>query len=241
MTVAVAEMSADNGSVCIRLSGEIDRANVSAVEGQLRAAVFGQRTAVSVDLTDVSYLDSTGKQLLFDLALGLQESQIMLEVVVPFDSSTRRLIELSGLQSIAAVVLMHRPDGSQVGPVEVVSPAQARALKNIRHTLRRWLSEVGASPYVVDDVLIAVGEACTNVIDHAYGTEGGTVNVHLGLQGLDLVATIADTGLWGQPSVENRGRGTLFMRHCSDDLRIDHGPSGTTVVIRRHLIGEETQ
>jgi len=40
--------------------------------------------------------------------------------------------------------------------------------------------------------------------------------------------------------VGNRGRGTLFMRHCSDDLRIDHGPTGTTVVIRRHLIEEET-
>ena len=112
MTVTVAEVSADHGSVCIRLSGEIDRANVSAVDEQIRAAVSGQRTAVSVDLAEVSYLDSTGKQLLFDLALRLKESNIVLEVVVSFDSSTRRLIELSGLQSIAALVLVHRPDSS---------------------------------------------------------------------------------------------------------------------------------
>jgi hypothetical protein len=26
-----------------------------------------------------------------------------------------------------------------------------------------------------------------------------------------------------------------FMRNCSDDLRIDHGPAGTNVVIRRRL------
>jgi anti-anti-sigma factor len=240
MTVAVAEVSADNGSVCIRLGGEIDRANVSAVEGRIRAAVSGQRTAVSVDLASVSYLDSTGKQLLFDLALRLRESNIVLEIIVPFDSPTRRLIELSGLQSIAAVVLVHS-DSSQIGPVELISPAQPCALKHIRHTLRRWLSEVGASPHIVDDVLIAVGEACTNVVDHAYGTEGGTMNVHLGLQGPDLVATIADTGQWGQPSAGNRGRGTLFMRHCSDDLRIDHGSTGTTVVIRRHLTEEKTR
>jgi anti-anti-sigma factor len=240
MTVA-AEVSADNGSVCIRLSGEIDRANVAAVDEQIRAAVSGQRTAVSVDLADVSYLDSTGKQLLFDLVLRLQESNIVLEIIVPSDSPICRLIELSGLQSIAALVLVHCPDSSQVGPVELVLPAQPRALKNIRHTLRRWLSGVGASPRVVDDVLIAVGEACTNVVDHAYGTEGGIVDVHLGLQGPDLVATIADTGQWGKPSVGNRGRGTLFMRHCSDELRIDHDPTGTTVVIRHHLIEEETQ
>ena len=166
MTVAVADVSADNGSVCIRLSGEIDRANVSAVEEQIRAAVSGQRTAVSVDLADVSYIDSTGKQLLFDLALRLQESKIVLEVIVPFDSPTRRLLELSGLQSIAAVILVHRRESSRVGPVELVLPAQPWALKNIRHTLRRWLSGVGASRHVVDDVLIAVGEACTNVVDH---------------------------------------------------------------------------
>jgi len=195
---------------------------------------------VSVNPANVSYLDSTGKQLLFDLALGLQESHIVLEVIVPFGSLIRRLIELSGLQSVAGVVFVHRLDSSQVGPVELVSPAQPWALEYIRHTLRRWLSGVGASPRVVDDVLIAVGDACTNVVDHAYGTEGGTVNVHLGLEGPDLVATIADTGQWGPPSVGNRGRGTLLMRHCSDDLRIDHGPRGTTVVICRHLIEEET-
>jgi len=79
----VAEVSADNGSVCIRLSGEIDRANVSAVEDQIRAAVFGQRSAVSVNPANVSYLDSTGKQLLFDLALGAQEAHIVLEIIVP--------------------------------------------------------------------------------------------------------------------------------------------------------------
>ena len=183
MTVAVADVSADNGSVCIRLSGEIDRANVSAVEEQLRAAVSGQRTAVSVDLANVIYIDSTGKQLLFDLALLLQGSHIVLEIIVPFDSPIRRLIELAGLQSIAALVLVHRPDSSQVGLVELVLPAQPWALKNIRHALRRWLSGAGASLYVVDDVLIAVGEACANVVDHVYGTERGTVNVHLGFRG----------------------------------------------------------
>jgi anti-anti-sigma factor len=137
MTVAVADVSSDNGSVCIRLDGEIDRANVSAVEEQIRAAVSGQRTAVSVDLTNVIYIDSTGKQLLFDLALLLQESHIVLEIIVPFDSPVRRLIELSGFQSIAALVLVHRPDSSQIGPVELVLPAQPWALKNIRHALRR--------------------------------------------------------------------------------------------------------
>jgi Stage II sporulation protein E (SpoIIE) len=43
---------------------------------------------------------------------------------------------------------------------------------------------------------------------------------------------------WRPPRGENRGRGTMFMQKCNDDLRIDHGHTGTNVVIRRRL-GEE--
>jgi len=241
MTVATVGASAEDGSIRISLGGEIDRANVADVEEQIRAVVSGPFTAVSVDLTDVTYIDSAGKRLLFDLASQLQESHIVLGLIVPFDSSIRRLIELSGLQSLAALLLIRCQDSSEVGPLELVFPAQPWSLKNIRDAMRRWLSAVGAEPHVVTDLLIAVGEACTNVIDHAYRADGGVVTVHLELQLSDVVATIGDTGQWGLPPVGNRGRGTLFMRNCSDDVRIDHGTTGTTVVIRRHLFAEATR
>jgi len=240
---AAAEVSAENGSVCIRLSGEIDRANVAALEDQIRAVVSGQLTAVSVDLTKVTYLDSTGKRLLFDLASTLWESHLVPNLIVAVDSSIRRLIEWSGLPLLAAVMLVVcRDDSSDVSPLEVVAPAQPRSLKNIRDALRGWLSTVGAGPHVVDEVLIAVGEACTNVIDHAYGAQGsGMVTLHLKLEVPDVVATIADTGQWGSPPTGgNRGQGTLFMHNFSDEVRIDRGPTGTTVVIRRRLTEEKT-
>ena len=104
--------------------------------------------------------------------------------------------------------------------------------------MRRWLSAVGAAPRTVADLLIAVGEAATNAVEHAYGPGGGTVAVHMELQLPDVLATVRDKGRWRPPRAEGRGRGILFMRNCSDDLRIDHGPTGTNVVIRRRL-GEE--
>jgi anti-anti-sigma regulatory factor len=51
MTVARVDTSTENGSVHISLSGEIDLTNASTVEEQIRAAVSGLPTAVSVDLT----------------------------------------------------------------------------------------------------------------------------------------------------------------------------------------------
>ncbi len=134
-----------------------------------------------------------------------------------------------------AVLAVRRQDSGEVGPLDLVVPALPWSLRDIRVAVRRWLSAVGAEPRAAADLLVAVGEACTNAVEHAYGPGGGTVRVHLELQLPDVLVTVRDTGRWRPPRNEGRGRGTLFMRNCSDDLRIDHGPTGTCVVIRRRL------
>ncbi|MGH3613899.1 MAG: STAS domain-containing protein [Pseudonocardia sp.] len=103
MTAARVETSTEDGSIHIALSGEIDLANAAAVEDELRKAVSHQPTAVSVDLTDLTYMDSAGIRILFALASRLQASRIVLELIVPLDSTTRRLVELSGFESLAAL------------------------------------------------------------------------------------------------------------------------------------------
>ncbi|MGH3881902.1 MAG: ATP-binding SpoIIE family protein phosphatase, partial [Pseudonocardiaceae bacterium] len=122
-----------------------------------------------------------------------------------------------------AVLAVRRQDSGEVGPLDLVVPALPWSLRDIRVAVRRWLSAVGATPRAVADMLIAVGEACTNAVEHAYGPSGGTVRVHMELQLPDVLATVRDTGRWRPPRGEGRGRGTLFMRNCSDELRIDHG------------------
>ena len=67
------------------------------------------------------------------------------------------------------------------------------------------------------------------------------VEVYLELQLPDVVATVRDTGRWRPPRGGNRGRGTVFMRKCASDVHIDHGPGGTTVVIRRSLAEAEAR
>jgi serine phosphatase RsbU (regulator of sigma subunit)/anti-sigma regulatory factor (Ser/Thr protein kinase) len=134
-----------------------------------------------------------------------------------------------------ALLAVRRQDSGEIGPFDLVKPALPWSLRDIRLEVRRWLSMVGAAPRTVADLLIAVGEASTNAVEHAYGPDGGTVTVHMELQPPNVLATVRDTGRWRPPHGVGRGRGILFMRNCSDDLRIDHGQSGTTVVIRCHL------
>ena len=95
------ETRAEGASMQITLSGEIDLANAAFVESELRAAVSHQPKAVSVDLTDLTYLDSAGIRILFAFASRLKPLRIILKLIVPLGSPTRRLIELSGLESLA--------------------------------------------------------------------------------------------------------------------------------------------
>jgi anti-sigma regulatory factor (Ser/Thr protein kinase)/putative methionine-R-sulfoxide reductase with GAF domain len=134
-----------------------------------------------------------------------------------------------------ALLAVRRQDSGEIGPLDLVKPALPWSLRDIRVAVRRWLSAVGAAPRTVADLLIAVGEASTNAVEHAYGPGGGTVTVHMELQLPDVLAIVRDTGRWRPPHGVGGGRGMLFMHNCSDDLRIDHGRLGTTVVIRRHL------
>lgn len=103
MTAAKVESSAKDGLLHIALRGEIDLANAVVVEDELREAVSHQPGAVSVDLTNLTYIDSAGIRILYRLVSRLQALRIGLELIVPLDSPTRRLIELSGFESIAAL------------------------------------------------------------------------------------------------------------------------------------------
>ena len=140
-----------------------------------------------------------------------------------------------------AMVAVRRQDSGGIGPFDLVVPALPWALRDIRLAVRHWLSAVGAAPRAVADLLVAVGEASTNAVEHAYGPAGGTVTVHMELQSPDVLATVRDTGSWRPPRSEGRGRGIPFMRNCSDELCIDHGRAGTNVVIRRRLTEEGLQ
>jgi serine phosphatase RsbU (regulator of sigma subunit)/anti-sigma regulatory factor (Ser/Thr protein kinase) len=121
-------------------------------------------------------------------------------------------------------------------PLEVTLPAVASALGDMRAAVRLWMADVGAGATEVTDVLVAVGEATSNVVEHAYGPEGGDMSVRLELREPDLVvATVRDSGRWRPPRGTNRGRGALIMEAAADQVRVERGPAGTEVVIHRRL------
>jgi anti-anti-sigma factor len=96
-------VSVSDRSVRLVLGGEIDMSNAAAVEDEIDTAITNQVTAVCIDLSDVTYLDSAGLRILFALAARLPTLQIDLELVAPTDSPAHSVMEISGLSNLVTI------------------------------------------------------------------------------------------------------------------------------------------
>ena len=119
--------------------------------------------------------------------------------------------------------------------VRLEVPADPHVLAHLRQTLRRWLREVGAGSSVVDDLLIATGEAWANAIQHAYGAGQGTIEVQFRPVDDAVEIVTRDRGTWRPESVGEGGHGIGLMRGFADSVDIDSGPDGTVITLRKRL------
>jgi GAF domain-containing protein/anti-sigma regulatory factor (Ser/Thr protein kinase) len=134
-------------------------------------------------------------------------------------------------------VLVFRPVAGAGPRFEAEVPAEPRALAGVRHRMRHWLTEAGASEDEVHDVLLACGEACANVVEHAYGPADATFEVRGRLEDDAVVVEVLDTGRWRPPRGRERGHGMGLMRALMDDVAVLPTDDGTEVRLRRRLGG----
>jgi len=79
------------------IEGEIDASNSPEIRARLRDALTNQSTVLLVDLTETTYIDSAGINVLFRLALELHERQQQLHLVVAANSPIARMVAIVGL------------------------------------------------------------------------------------------------------------------------------------------------
>ena len=134
-----------------------------------------------------------------------------------------------------ALLVLRRHPLTDTDTLTLQLPARSASLKPLRIAMRRWLADIGADRQATADLLTAVGEACTNAIEHAYGPAGGTVSILLHHHPTEVVAIVGDTGRWRSPRGSFRGRGITLMRALSDEVTIERADTGTRVLIRRAI------
>jgi len=99
-----------------RLEGEIDASNAEEIGDRLRALLTNRSVALVVDLTETTYLDSAGINLLLALGAEMQGRQQRLGLVVAARSPIARVISITGLDRAVPA-----------------QPALAQALDRVRH------------------------------------------------------------------------------------------------------------
>jgi anti-anti-sigma factor len=138
-----------------------------------------------------------------------------------------------------AVLVAHRR-GMTLEPVVLDLSAVPSSLPGVRRRLGSWLIALGMGEQDRVGVMVAVGEACANAVEHAYrGQEPGRmyVRAHVDVDGV-LTVRVRDEGTWRPPDRDpgDRGRGLLIMRQMVDRVVLveDHGTSVTlSVRLRR--------
>jgi anti-sigma B factor antagonist len=103
MTSASVTTRSSSPAVQIAISGEVDLENAEIVEDQLAAAIDNQAASVTIDVSDLTYLDSAGLRLMFALAARLEVLQIDLTIHAPPSSPARRVLELTGFANAATL------------------------------------------------------------------------------------------------------------------------------------------
>jgi PAS domain S-box-containing protein len=139
-----------------------------------------------------------------------------------------RLAPAGGYEDDVALVLCHHP-----APLDVRFAAESEQLASVRAQLRGWLRSCDVSARAAQDVLVAVGEAIANAIEHGHRhLPGQQVRLRAVSAADQLRLTVSDSGRWrasppGDRSL--RGHGISLMRSLMHQVTIVPSPSGTTV------------
>jgi anti-anti-sigma factor len=97
------DIRSEGDVVIAALRGEIDLANARAIGALVAGSVPNDATGLVIDLSDVTYLDSSGVHLVFDLSERLVARQQRLALVVPEGSRIRRVLDLVNVRAVLPV------------------------------------------------------------------------------------------------------------------------------------------
>lgn len=112
----------------------------------------------------------------------------------------------------------------------------------VRASVLAFARDVGMGDKQLESVRLAVSEAVTNVVRHAYPHGGGTVRVTASRAADELWVLVADDGCGHQSPSHNPGLGLGLgiIAHECDELVIAERAEGGTELRMRFALGSDT-
>jgi len=216
-----------------------------------RATDEARRQLAPGDLV-LTYTDGLIERRGEDLSIGLERlRQVVgeyqhLPVGGLCDELLRRMAPSGGFSDDVAILAFRVAGDTDVHFVDAYHAIPAN-LRDARRRLRHWLEGIGGlSDTDIDDVLLAVGEASSNALEHGSGSDPDrVVGTEVSINDGCLIAEVTDTGAWEYDAARSaqlgRGRGLMIMRGIMDDVRITNNQAGTTLTMTRRLAPRAAQ
>ena len=116
--------------------------------------------------------------------------------------------------------------------VRLTMPARPEHLYRLRHAMAGYLSALPLEPDRRDEIVLAVGEAAANAVEHAYTDEPepGPLEVTFWTDSDAIWVEVRDHGRWREPRPRPRapgqGLGIVLMRRLIDCVLIQHDRCG---------------
>jgi anti-sigma regulatory factor (Ser/Thr protein kinase) len=125
---------------------------------------------------------------------------------------------------------------SDVGQLELTVPSSAENIPLIRHAVAGFLDGHAIPEPLAADVLLAVTEACTNVVQHAYidgEREVADIELAADREGPMLTISVRDHGRGFAPRVDSPGLGLGLpvIAAVTQNVEIRPAPEAGTLVV----------
>ena len=131
----------------------------------------------------------------------------------------------SAQPQLRSVTAMHRVDTD----VKLTLPARPENVSVIRHVLGAFAEALRLPDDLVEDLRLAVTEACTNVVRHAYPPEH-TGPVEISIQPLEEQVTVIVSdhgrGIGTSSDTTGPGLGLPLIAAIADDVELQPVPGG---------------
>lgn len=258
MTITNVDLIAGTATCVFHLEGDVDIAVVPEVRRRLDAALDDGCANVILDLSQVTYADSSALGLLVWLDHRLRPVSGRL-VLAGANRDVARILEISGLAYVARDFAMSsNVDAALEGlelPKEATSALWSRDLEidsrpellsTVREQVTGELLPLGFPDAALFDVKVALGEALSNAVRHGQPEAGdGRIRVSVTAYEDRVVIDVMDNGVGFNGAKEapedlyaTSGRGLMFMRALVDRVDFEPSPMGGTMVrLVKHRIG----
>lgn len=190
----------------------------------------------------VMYTDGLIERRGESIERGLERLRSALECLWPLPTRVivERLLDSLGHHGSdshddIAVLAVRTPGQSAHHYVDVLAAGLAE-IPPARARLRAWLSTVGVTGELHDDVVLSVGELLSNAVEHGAGGDSNlTVRMEVGILDDEIAAVVSDPGRW-KPGMSDavpsdRGRGFTIVEALASTMEVSREPSGTAATL----------